>query len=192
MPEPLAIPVIVTVMSLSVICLDTALATMSVVMMACAASSQLSSRSPAAHAGNPEIKRDNGNASIITPVENGSTCSALQLNMFATSAQVARAATNPGSPVPALAFPVLTTSARTPSPAARCSRATITGAAQKRLCVKTPATVVWGAKCTSSKSLRPGFLMPASAVPISTPLTGSRALATGACRLTGIAIPCIS
>ena len=51
---------------------------------------------------------------MITPVENGSTCLASQPINFASASQLARAATSPGSPVPAFALPVLTTSARTP------------------------------------------------------------------------------
>jgi hypothetical protein len=57
-----------------------------------------------------------GSGSMITPVENGSTSAMVQPSMLATAAQVFSAAAKPGSPVPALALPALTTSARTGAP----------------------------------------------------------------------------
>src|SRR5262249_2435868 len=84
-------------------------------------------------------------------------------------------------PVPALALPVLTTSARTSL--FRCLRASTTGAAQNRFCVNTPATAAPGASRITSRSLRPGFLIPAMATPSSTPRTGSTESALGAARL---------
>jgi hypothetical protein len=42
---------------------------------------------------------------MITPVENGSTCSGAQASSFATSAQVRFASAMPVPPVPALALP---------------------------------------------------------------------------------------
>jgi hypothetical protein len=63
--------------------------------------------------------------------------------------------------------------------AARWALAICTGAAQKRFSVNTPATVAVGASFITSTSLRFGFLMPASAKPISTPATGFSSEAMG-------------
>ena len=155
-------------------------------MIACDASNQLSAFKFATQPGRPVTIRSIGSGSMMTPVENGNTCSGSQPSSLAASAQVTRALAMPSSPVPALALPVFTTSARIPLPAARCSRATITGAAQKRFCVNTPATVDCAAICMTSKSLRLGFLILASVVPSSTPLIGSSSEATGGFNLTGI------
>ena len=74
--------------------------------------------------------RSTGSVSMITPVENGSTCwGAAQQRRRA--AQVA-GARETSAPVPALALPVLTTSARIDAARGKCSRQTCTGAAQKR------------------------------------------------------------
>ena len=113
----------------------------SVVMIACAALNQLSARRLARHAGKPAAMRSTGSGSMITPVENGRICAGSQASSAASSAQVWRACASPSAPVPALALPVLTTSARTAdADFARCSRVTITGAAHMRFCVNTPAT----------------------------------------------------
>ena len=111
---------------------------------------------------------------MITPVENGSTCSGAQPSSRASAAQVERARARPSAPVPALALPVLTRSARTSPPAARCSRQSCTGAAQKRLAVKTPATEAPGSSLTTVRSLRLGLRMPAMAVPMARPETGMK------------------
>jgi len=147
-----------------------------VVMIACAASYQLASLRFASAAGKPALRRSTGNGSRITPVENGSTCSGAMSARRASSTQVSRAATRPGSPVPAFAFPVLITRARIGLPPARTrsrfSRHTVTGAAQKRFCVKTPPTVAPSSTEMTSTSLRFGLRMFASAQPSVTPATG--------------------
>jgi hypothetical protein len=86
--------------------------------------------------------RSTGSVSMMTPVENGSTCCGFRPSRPAAASHVRRARARPSAPVPALALPVLMTSARMPSwsASARCSRQTCTGAAQKRFCVNTPAT----------------------------------------------------
>jgi hypothetical protein len=123
-------------------------------------------------------------------VENGSTCWASMPSRRATSSQVVLAFARPGSPVAALALPVLITSARIGLPplatAARLALLTWTGAAQKRFLVNTPDTVAPSASFISSTSLRFGFLMPASAKPMSMPLTGFSSLATGRGELTAM------
>ena len=126
---------------------------------------------------------------MITPVENGSTCAAEHPSRRASSLQVWRAAAMPSLPVPALAQPVLTSSARTDasgSSIVKCWRATVTGAAQKRFCVKTPATRAPLSSFITSRSLRFALRIPASATPRPTPLTGNRLFGSGGFRLTGM------
>ena len=65
-------------------------------------------------AGSPATMRSTGRLSMITPVENGSTCSGAICSSPASATQVARARARPSAPVPALALPVLTTIARGP------------------------------------------------------------------------------
>ena len=110
---------------------------------------------------------------MITPVENGSTCSIGHASIDATAAAVVPASAMPRSPVPAFALPALTTSARSCPLAARCLRHTITGAAQKRFRVNTPAATVPGSQTTRSTSLRSHFLIRPAAAPSATPGTGS-------------------
>ena len=129
-PAPLAMPVMVTVLPPSCTWRLAALGTVSVVMMPSAAFSQFSAQASPSAAGRPAMMRSTGSGSMITPVENGKICSGDTLNSRANAIQVARALTSPGSPVPALALPVLITIARMPCPAARCSRHNCTGAAQ--------------------------------------------------------------
>src|SRR6266581_233319 len=186
MPAPLAIPVTVTPRLSSRARCDRALGTVSVVMIVSAARAQLSSHRSATHAGRPATMRSSGSGSMITPVENGSTCRESQPSSRAASPQLAFARASPSFPVPALAFPVLTMNARRDLPEARCSFATCTGAAQKRFCVNTPATRVPSARVMRSRSLRPAFLIPASATPSFTPLTGRRSSGFGGLRLTAM------
>ncbi len=130
--------------------------------------------------------RSTGNGSMITPVDIGSTCAGSMSSSFATAAQTARAFARPGAPVPALATPVFTTSARIGSSPSRCSSHTSTGAARKRLRVKTPATREPSSSATTSRSLRLGLRTPARAMPRRTPEMVSRSSARGGSRLTAI------
>lgn len=175
-PAPLLMPVSVTVWPSIVTWRDAAFGSVSVVMIACAASYQFAALRFASAAGSPAFRRSIGSGSRITPVENGSTCAASRPARRASSAQVSRVFARPGSPVPAFALPVFTTSARMPAPPARtfarCSRHTITGAAQKRFSVNTPATVAPSSTEMTSTSLRFGLRMFASAQPSVTPATG--------------------
>ncbi len=154
--------------------------------MPCAASAQCDSARSAWAAGRPASMRSTGSVSMITPVEKGSTALTSMPSSAATASQVRRARTRPSAPVPALALPVLTTKARMPLPAARCSRHTCTGAAQKRFFVNTPATALPSASSNSTRSRRLAFRMPAIAVPMRRPGTGCRARCSGALRLTGM------
>ena len=192
MPAPLLMPVIVTAWPPMVTVREAAFGWVSVVMIASAALNQLSAFRLVAAAGRPASSLGIGSCSRITPVENGSTWPASRPSNLATSAQVALALARPCSPVPALALPVLTTSARIGAPpfltASRLALLTCTGAAQKRFRVNTPETVAPSASFMIRTSLRFGFLMPASAKPISTPLTGFRSAATGRGELTAMVI----
>ena len=155
-------------------------------MIASAAERQLSGFRSATHAGIPATMRSTGRGSMMTPVENGRTWRRSQPSARATALQVVRARAMPSLPVPALALPVLTTSARTRGRPARCSFATTTGAAQKRLRVKTPATRLPSASRIRSRSRRPGLRISAAAVPNSTPRTARNDAGSGGARLTAI------
>ncbi len=163
MPAPFAMPVTVTGTPSTVTRRDAPFGTVSVVMIAFAAANQPSARAAALAAGSASTMRLTGSGSMITPVEYGSTSSGAQSSSRATATHSACASASPDSPVPAFALPALTMSARIPAPAAccraRCSRQTITGAAQKRLRVNTPAATVPGSQTTSRTSLRSQFLI---------------------------------
>lgn len=139
MPEPLAMPVARTVCwSPTLPSREAALGTVSVVMMARAASFQKAG----CILGRAAMILSAGSGSRITPVEKGSTWFGLQPICRAAAAHTAKASILPCAPVPALALPVLMTRARTPSSSKRCDLAMWTGAAQKRLVVKTAPTVL--------------------------------------------------
>jgi hypothetical protein len=172
MPAPFEMPVIAISRPPILNLPDAALATVSVVMIASAALAQSFARRCSRQYGKAATMRSTGSCSMMTPVENGRICCGEQPISFASASHVARAAASPASPVPALALPVFTTSARICAPCARCSRQTITGAAQKRFFVKTPATCEPSASFITSTSLRFALRTPASAMPSSTPAMG--------------------
>ena len=121
----------------------------------------------------PPRSRSSGSICPITPVENGSTDAPGTPSACPTASQCPRATAMPGSPVPALALPEFTSSARTaPALASRCSRATVTGAAANALCVNTAAQALPSARRISTRSVEPSRLMPQAAVASSTPATG--------------------
>ena len=186
MPAPLEMPEIVTVAPPTCTCTLQALGTVSVVMMPSAAVAQLFSVALPMAAGSAARMRSCGSGSMMTPVEKGRTCSGETLNALAMPMQVARARTRPSWPVPALALPVLITMARMPCPAAKCSRHTCTGAAQKRFWVNTPPTAVPSSNSTTVRSLRPALRMPASVTPMRTPGTGCRSAGLGGKRWTAM------
>ena len=189
MPAPLAMPVTVTLRPPMTTRRDAALATVSVVMMPLAASAQPLGVSAASAAGRPASMRSTGSVSMITPVENGSTCVARTPINVPSASQLRRARAMPSAPVPALALPVLMRIARTASaPDARCSRHSCTGAAQKRFLVNTPATMLPAASSKTTRSRRLALRTPAIAVPMRTPGTGNRAAGSGAFRFTGMVL----
>ena len=115
-PAPLAMPVTVTGTPSTTTRRDAPLGTVSVVMIAEAAANQWSARAVACAAGSAATRRSTGSGSMITPVENGSTSCIVQPTRLATAAQVVSASARPRAPVPALALPALTTSARDAPP----------------------------------------------------------------------------
>src|SRR5579862_730253 len=89
----------------------------------------------------------------MIPVENTSTCSALQFMPAAVNFAIFSASAKPCSPVQALALPALIMSARaTPLLFFKCWRQTVTGAAQTRFFVKHPAAEASSSQTTSAKS----------------------------------------
>ncbi len=176
MPAPLLMPVMVTVRPPIDTWREVALGRVSVVMIASAANAQLPAFRSATAAGRPATMRSLGSVSMITPVENGSTCCGCRPNRPAVASQTCRARASPSSPVPALALPVLITSAPISAPpaaaTARWARLSCTGAAQKRFLVNTPATVEPGASRNTVRSRRLALRTPAMAIPICTPATG--------------------
>jgi hypothetical protein len=177
MPDPLAMPVTVTGTLSITIRRDAPLGTVSVVMMADTARNQCSGARASNARGSAATIFSTGSGSMITPVENGSTSPGAQSSIEATAAHVLSAAAMPAAPV--RRWHCLRSRQRIRPPPARCSRHTITGAAQKRFCVNTPAAVVPGSNTASSTSSRSQRLIFAAAVPSRTPGTGSKSSARG-------------
>jgi hypothetical protein len=92
-------------------------------MIASAASAPPSSDSAAAASSRPGSSLCSGRRAPITPVESGSTSSAVKPRWRAASAVVACASSTPRSPVAAFATPELMTTA-CGSASERCSRQT--------------------------------------------------------------------
>ena len=127
-----------------------------------------------------------GRLSKMTPVENGKTWCGLIDRSSLTASHVSLAFNMPSSPVPALAQPVFTMSARMPDVFFKCSLQRKTGAAQNAFCVNTPETFEPSAIVTNNKSLRLGFLICALAIPSDMPLIGKIESIASGLRLTGI------
>ena len=102
---------------------------------------------------------------MITPVEKGSTSTALIFNSLATISQTALVFFTPSFPVPALADPVFTTRAFVDFPNLRCSLATIIGAAMNLFFVNIPATLAPLSIEITNKSFCDLYLISASAIP---------------------------
>ena len=95
MPAPLAMPVTTARRPAITKVRETSLGRVSVVMMARAARGQASASRPARAAGRAAARRSTGKGSPITPVEKGSTASALQAARAARAAQLASASARP-------------------------------------------------------------------------------------------------
>ena len=78
-PAPLLMPVMVTVLPPICSCAEAAFGSVSVVMIASSAAPQWSAARSASAAGMPATIAETGRLSMITPVENGSTCSGAML-----------------------------------------------------------------------------------------------------------------
>ena len=172
-PEPLAMPVILTVPS-EVCTLQCApLGKVSVVMIACAASAIFSACKPATKAGNWAVIRPWGNGSPITPVEDENTRSSGTESSAATAQMMASTASSPLFPVNALAFPEFTMIA---APLSQDVLPILlwqssTGAARVFDWVNTPATAVPTASSASMTSSRPWYFTPAALLAKRTPPT---------------------
>ena len=111
MPEPLAMPEMVTVLpAISQVALAP-LAKVSVVRMALAASSQLAVPD-VVRASNCEMRHDVSSGSPITPVEEVAICVSGTCNFVARAAVSVDTASSPTWPVKAFALPAFTNSAR--------------------------------------------------------------------------------
>ena len=154
MPEPLAIPLTVTSAPPMRTRRVAPLGKVSVVMIAAAAPRQSSSPRSAFRPSKQPISFSSGRVSPMTPVEATKT-SRLRQPIRPRSASIERATeSSPARPVKALALPALTSRARARPPASACRHhSTGTDAVFER--VRTPATLVPGAKSKSATSLRP-------------------------------------
>ena len=160
-PDPLHMPPTVTSRPSISIRTATCLSTVSVVRIACAASSPPVGLKAAAARDAPARMRAIGSVTPITPVEHTSTSRSSIPSAPATAAAISRASAIPCSPVQALAQPLLMATARA-WPAATRSRSSCTGAAATRLVVKTAATAAGVSETSNAKSLRFGYLIAAS------------------------------
>ena len=157
MPTPLAAPPTRYPSASLVACF----ATVSVVRIAAAKSSPPSGTRPAISDGNPPTRLSMCNGSPITPVEHASSSVGANPSAAAAAATAAAASSSPRGPVAALACPLFTSTPR-PSPAARCFRDSVTGAATTEFVVKTPAAVVPSSPSSSARSSEPLGFIPAA------------------------------
>ena len=101
--------------------------------------------------------RSTGSGSMITPVENGSTC----VGLAAEQRRPPHSQTCARVAMPVLAGAGIGVAGidhqRADRRSVECSRQTITGAAQKRFWVKTPATRGAAREAMTSRSLRLGL-----------------------------------
>src|SRR5688572_23368476 len=111
-----------------------------------------------------------GIATPMRPVEQTSTCLALSPSAFPAAAHIRLACCNPGTPVQALALPLLATIART-SEDARFARETRTGAAFTLFVVNVPAAAVlcWEKISAISGADLFAALMPQNVLPATKP-----------------------
>src|SRR3954463_4525174 len=138
-PAPFAMPPIVQPSR----CCTVVFGTLSVVMIARAASGPPSSDSALAAAVTPAVSLSMGSRTPISPVLATATSIAPSPSSAAACSAVAWVSWKPSGPVQALAPPELRTIARARSPSRTC-RLQSTGAAGKRLVVKTAAAASCG------------------------------------------------
>src|SRR4051794_27015979 len=168
MPAPLEMPLMVTSASPSLTVAVATFGYVSVVMMAFAASVHRSGlpslTSPASRWLNLVVS----SGSPMTPVDARKTSPAVQPAAFAAASPVSAVDSRPFCPVKALALPELTTSTRA-LPEPRFWRQKSTGAEGHFDLVNTPATAVPASNTMASRSVRPLYFIPASAVAMRTP-----------------------
>ena len=109
-----------------------------------------------------------GSGTPISPVEHTTTSSAAHPRLSALSSHIRRASRRPGSPVAALAFPELSTTAAA-RPSRKWSLLTCTGAACTRFVVNTAvagtgrrSVVATRARSSTASGLMPHAMPPAS------------------------------
>src|SRR6056297_236711 len=175
MPEPCAMPAIVTVCPPISTVAEAPLGKVSVVMIARAAASTPPGDRSAFNSPIFAVIRSWGSGSPMTPVEDEKTRASGRPSASATADVTLRTASIPALPVNALAFPEFTTiAAPSLEPLPTFASQSSTGAARVDDRVKAPATAVPGAHSTSMTSARPAYRTPAAAVAKRTPsMTGS-------------------
>ena len=107
--------------------------------------------------------------SPMTPVDMGMISCGASPVRAATMRRVSRQFSRPSSPVQALAWPELASTARQVPYSRRVCWQTCTGAALKALVVNRPASTAGRSETISPRSSRPAFLKPAAAAPAEKP-----------------------
>src|ERR1700731_5064927 len=172
MPEPLANPFRRTATPSIVAVAVAPLGKVSVVVIARAAGSHLSTESNGATCGKAAMIFSAGGGSPITPVEEMNPSFGSQPNKRAVVAAVVSTTCLPARPVNVLELPELTTMPRT-LPPGRHSRHHATGAPAVSERVKTPAIALSGASSASIKSSRPVYRIPQANAASRTPAIGA-------------------
>ncbi len=170
MPEPFAIPAILTNLPPISTSAEAPLAKVSVVIIACAASSMPSTDRPADSSATFAVIRSCGSRSPMTPVDEVKTRSADKPVSAATASQIAATEFSPARPVKAFELPELMIKA------APLSLSIPTFAWQSNTfadrvddLVNVPATVLPGDNRIRVTSLRPSYFIPAATAANSTP-----------------------
>ena len=140
-------------------------------MIALPASAQRPGSAFATIASSRCAKRPASSGSPITPVDARKISPIAQPAALAAASPVVRVDSRPFLPVKALALPEFTTSTLA-LPPARLARQKSTGADGHFDRVKTPASSVPSSNAITIRSVRPLYLIPASAVAMRTPSIG--------------------
>ena len=161
-PEPLAMPPMRTRRPPNRASRAICLSTRSVVRIARAAASPPSLARAATSGSRPAMRVSIGIGTPITPVEQMSTSSAAKSSRWARAAVAARLSARPRSPVQALAWPELVSTARARPPlAASRSAQRSTQAARTNEVVKLPAQTAPSGASSRERSGLPEGLRPA-------------------------------
>ncbi|CAI8205158.1 MAG: Uncharacterised protein [SAR116 cluster bacterium] len=168
MPDPLAMPAMVTGVSPIMQLALAPFANVSVVMMAEAASCH-EALSCLTNVSNSAARMAASSGSPITPVEATMMASGAQPRERASAVVDSEMVCLPAAPVKALALPALTRMAEMAVPSASRSRDHSTGGAAVSDCVNTAASVLPSAQRISIRSSRPAYFSPVAAVPSDRP-----------------------